>query len=202
MRSNAIELVPTAAPREPRTPVHPKVGSHPHTPPPREMLPGRGAAGVDGPGNHHWSHLSKWSCVAVWGGSGGEGCPPALRPAASAPPAQPPRKNSPLGDPNASQATPGGSWRPPGAPAQPGSPGSAGDRSPRAGAPPGSPGPGGKGGAQDWRKSFLWVSQMALFPSQDASRASRTVPGAPPPRTTVIYGKCTNRGPRSSIVLR
>ena len=45
----------------------------------------------------------------------------------------------------------------------------------------GSPGPGGKGGAQDWRKSFIWVSQMALFPSQDASRASRAVPGAPPP---------------------
>ena len=48
------------------------------------MLPGRGAAGVDGPGNHHWSHLSKWSWVAVWGGSwwGVPPCPPAggLRP--------------------------------------------------------------------------------------------------------------------------
>ena len=40
VRSNAIELVPTAAPREPRTQGHPEEGSHPHAHPPERCCRG------------------------------------------------------------------------------------------------------------------------------------------------------------------
>ena len=90
MRSNAIELVPTAAPREPRTQVHPEEGSHPHAHPPERCC--RGGA------RRAYTALEITTRVICLSGAGwrfgavrGGGCPPAPRPAASAPPAQPPR---------------------------------------------------------------------------------------------------------------